>query len=158
MYCERPYYFACTGQQIDSISGNVFPFLLVFMLLKIMEYEIKNIYLLLPRWMEYFKQQWSFTSSWFHFKQGSYTFSNHETPEIRRWTWRCGHSDTSQCVYSAQAWRTCWNQIITEHSCKWSEKTFWEESKQNKDWTQCSSAKAMLLKFKPGVVLPMFSI
>lgn len=45
MYCERPYYFACTGQQVDSISRNIFPFLLVFMLLKIMEYEIKNIFI-----------------------------------------------------------------------------------------------------------------
>lgn len=43
--------FAYTGQQVDSISGNIFPFLLVFMLLKIMEYAIKNIYLLLPCWM-----------------------------------------------------------------------------------------------------------
>lgn len=26
MYCERPYHFACMGQQVDSISGNIFPF------------------------------------------------------------------------------------------------------------------------------------
>lgn len=34
--------FACMGQQVYSISENIFPFLLVFMLLKVMEYEIKK--------------------------------------------------------------------------------------------------------------------